>query len=313
LIASEGSEEASLRDIILDNLAGRWQPATADSFEQAHFVMQHHPCDVILVDEGLYRREGAAGLSWLTERARVPVAYLVSESPRALTEALRQGIAFCLPRSLALNDPQVVCAALDRVAELGRLDESGEKSRAELDESRRRVDRLVQMLWQAAPIDPHTRWFTQHFMLERLREELVRTGRHGSPVTIAVGEVRGGQSHDTQMPLPRWTIREISQRKRRSDVAGQYGANGFLLLLVHTTKAGGESCCRRLRQVIEEAPENANQSVHAYFGLASYSARSCTPQSLLRCAEEQLESDSAGYPEGVAASRFSLTNLCKCK
>jgi len=299
LIASDGSDEARLRDLFLENLSGQWQSATADSFEQAHFVMQHSPCDVVLVDEGLFRREGAAGLSWLAGRSRAPLAFLASESPAPLTEALRQGVHFCLPRELALNNPQLLAAALERVAQLGRVRESAEKTGGELDEARRQVDRLVQLLWQAAPMDPRTHWFTQHYMMERLYEEIARTGRHGAPLTVAVGEVESPAA--PAGALPPWTVREITQKKRRADVAGQYGPHGFLLLMVQTPREGGLCCCRRLRQALDEAPEREGKPVRAYFGLASFSADSCTPQSLLRTAEEHLEEARAGYGEGVVA------------
>jgi GGDEF domain-containing protein len=293
LIASDGPEEARLCGLFREHLAGQWQSATADTFVQAHFLMQHNPCDVILVDEGLYRREGPEGLSWLTEQTRAPLAFLASESPAALTDAIRRGAHFWLPRTLALGNPELLSAALERVAELGRLRDSAEKTGEELDEARHQADRLVRMLWQAAPMDPSTHWFTQHYMMERLFEELARSGRHGTPLTVAVGEF--GQRD----ALPEWTARQITRHKRRSDVAGQYGQTGLLLLLVQTRKEGGVSCCRRLRQAVEGAPESSGRPVHACFGLASFSAERCTPQSLLRAAEEHLEAARAGQGEGV--------------
>jgi GGDEF domain-containing protein len=296
LIATDGSQEAQLRDLFLRQLADLWQPATADSFEQAHFLMQHNPCDVVLVDEGLYHREGAEGLSWLSEQTRAPVAFLASESPAALTEAIRRGVHFWLPRSLALSNPLLLSAALERVAQLGRMRDSAEKTGEDLDEARRQVDRLVQMLWQAAPMDPSTHWFTQHYMLERLYEEMARSGRHGAPLTVAVGELATRTTADA---LPGWTVRQITRKKRRSDVAGQYGPKGFLLLMVQTPMEGGVSCCHRLRNALEEAPEREGVPVHAIFGVASFSARSCTPQSLLREAEEHLDAARAGHGAGV--------------
>jgi hypothetical protein len=71
--------------------------------------------------------------------------------------------------------------------------------------------------------------------------------------------------------------------------------------MVQTSKEGGLNCCRRLREEVQQAPEGEGKPVRAYFGVASFSPESCTPQSILRAAEEQLDKAREGYgEEGVA-------------
>jgi GGDEF domain-containing protein len=68
-------------------------------------------------------------------------------------------------------------------------------------------------------------------------------------------------------------------------VAGQYGERGFLLLLPHTSSEGASEVCRRLRRDLQQGPWR----LHVSFGVASYSSEHRTPKSLLRLAEEGLD------------------------
>jgi diguanylate cyclase (GGDEF)-like protein len=300
LIASEGVEASRLRDLLRLALEGKWQPVTVSSFELVHQVMQQGPCDVVLVDEGLFRKEGLDGLAWLSRRIQAPLALLASDAPLQLAEGKQEEVHFWLPRALALNNPRLLTAALDRVAALGKMRLSADKTGADLSENRRQVDRLVNLLWQAAPMDAQTHWFTQHYMFERLYEEIARTGHQGAPLTVAVGELDATPaSADCDGPLPDWIIERITQKKRRSDVAGQYGPKSLMLLMVQTYKAGGVTCCRRLRKILQDASPQGRPRVRVSFGLASYSVETCTPQSLLRIAEEHLEAARFGHGDGV--------------
>jgi GGDEF domain-containing protein len=73
-------------------------------------------------------------------------------------------------------------------------------------------------------------------------------------------------------------------------VAGQYGLNGFLMLLPQTTETGAAGCCRRLEALLQSASggNGPRPPLHACFGIAGFSPDTSTPQSLLRRAEESL-------------------------
>ena len=92
--------------------------------------------------------------------------------------------------------------------------------------------------------------------------------------------------------LPDWSVAAILRGKRRCDVVGQYGQDGFMLLMVQTPKPGGVACCRRLQLHLEH-PEHERPGprtpVHSFFGVASLAGASSGPQKLLRIAEQNLE------------------------
>jgi len=152
------------------------------------------------------------------------------------------------------------------------------------------------MLWHTIPTETRATWFSQRHMMERLYEEVMRSQRHGDPLTVVLAELSDGPRQPvSDLPsdeLAGWTARRVGKHKRRCDVGGQYGPHGFMLLLPHTTDQGAVNCCRRLRPLLEnseELPGGAAASLQVSFGSATYSTGTATVKSLLGRAEEQLE------------------------
>jgi diguanylate cyclase len=124
-------------------------------------------------------------------------------------------------------------------------------------------------------------------VLERLDGEVARAERHGTPLSVALGEVQArrpeGSPGRDGLPLTAALGERIAGGIRRGDVAGRYGLEGFLLLLVNTPGPGAEACGRRLQGLLGQA------RARVHFGIASHAADLRTPQALLGRAEQQLE------------------------
>jgi GGDEF domain-containing protein len=134
-------------------------------------------------------------------------------------------------------------------------------------------------------------------MLERLSEEVSRCERHGTPLSLILGEVvvvpvAAGEADDRLEERVRgWISSLILKSKRRSDMAGQYGPSGFLALLPLTDAEGAEEFCRRLTGIQEAEPCPGlppSWQVRVGYGVASYSAEHSSAKNLLRVAEEHL-------------------------
>jgi diguanylate cyclase (GGDEF)-like protein len=155
--------------------------------------------------------------------------------------------------------------------------------------------RLVNLLWEAAAVEGRARWYTHRYMLERLEEEIHRTQRYGGPLTVVLGEVDVAEAPRSVRgeagQAATWIVDQISRGKRRSDVAGQYGLQGFMLLLTQTDENGAACCCQRLRKHLEQPAGNLGSfgPLHVHFGIAGYSSLARSVKSLLSRAEEQLE------------------------
>jgi hypothetical protein len=278
----------------------------ASSFEEACFLLQHTSYDVAIVADGLCRI-APDGLAWLGRQGEVPLVYLAESDADRITQAYADGINAWLPRELALSNPALLAATLERVVEWSSLRRGRHQAAQTVQHCRRQIDRLADILWRTVPLKSEQPWLSQRHLLERLQEEIARAQRFGVPLAIALGELGdrdelgdGGDIHPAaadgaraEPELPDWAIQRIVRGKRRCDVAGQYGMQGFLLLLMHTPEAGARACCRRFRQLLEAAPAIAGRGPHApvraYLGAASFSAAAATASSLLHLAQRQLE------------------------
>jgi hypothetical protein len=62
--------------------------------------------------------------------------------------------------------------------------------------------------------------------------------------------------------------------------------------MMHTPKPGGVTCCRRLQEALEYPMDDAAEPhvpMRSYFGIATSTAEQATAQTLLRMAEQNLE------------------------
>lgn len=293
LLAAQAPECARLRGLFDEERVPGWEAGEANRFEQARFLLQMSPWDVVLLDGSLVGCGDTPGLAWLARQDAAPVLFLADTTPDMVREALSHGAHTWMPRYLAFDHPPLLAAVLDRVALLGDLRRRTEVAQAALHDSRQQVNRLVNMLWEAAPGEGPGPWFSQRHVMERLQEELARARRHGGPLTVVLGEVHPAEPE--RLPpadarqLAALTAQRLGQGKRHCDVAGQYGRNGFLLVLPRATSQEAAGCCRRLRPLLEHPPAASLPPLHACFGIASYSPAVSSLTGLLSRAEQSLD------------------------
>lgn len=306
LVAAGPSALFAMRNLFASEPLRLWEPVEADGFSRARFIMQHHPCEVVLMNDDLFLREvektsealrTGEVLTWLVRPRDLPVILLTAEEGPLVARAYAQGAHLCLARELAMTYPAALAAALDRAAVSTQRWRDYLRAHKQVAHCRRHMDRLVQLIWRASPVQGETPWGTQRYTLERLEEELARTARHGGTLTIALGEV---QADKTDATVSEWVAEVMSRAKRRCDVAGQYGLRGFLLLMVQTPRSGGVTCCRRLQRLLQSAT-TSRPPLRACFGLASAAAEKIMPQTLLRVAEQHLELARSGKNDGIVA------------
>src|SRR5438270_10176609 len=97
LLASEDQDRRALRALLESPAFAAWEVREADSVERARFVQQMDPCDVVLLDSGLYRGDPSA-VAWLSAHRRVPVVLLAEADAAVVVSALENGARQWLPR-----------------------------------------------------------------------------------------------------------------------------------------------------------------------------------------------------------------------
>ena len=99
----------------------------------------------------------------------------------------------------------------------------------------------------------------------------------------------------------------LSDEIRASDFAGRYGGEEFLVLLPHTSRAGGIELAEKLREGIEGLRvRGLGRRLSASFGVAALLDDAGDPNDLLRCADRALyAAKAAGRNRVVAFERSS--------
>src|SRR3954452_20943150 len=100
LTAASKSREGDIKALFERDPLGKWDALFADGFSKARFILQHSPCDALLVHEDVLDREPIQGLSWLCLRRDYPVV-LLGQSPSTFTRAYEVGVQHCLPYDMA--------------------------------------------------------------------------------------------------------------------------------------------------------------------------------------------------------------------
>jgi GGDEF domain-containing protein len=291
LLASNRRDPRALRSLLETPLFDAWEVREADSVERARYVLQMEHCDVLALESALFRASEPEAVARLA--ARFPVLLLCEPESSVVVSALRHGVRHWLPRDLALDQPAILEATLRQAAQAAENQRKARVTGEALRDCRRQVERLVSLLWDAVPGDGRQSWFPQRHMLERLDEEIARSRRYGGPLSVAIGEAVAAEgvalSTRTPTELAAWTVARVTNAKRRSDIAGQYGHAGFIVLLPNTAGDGAVRCCRRIRVRLETPPPRALPPLRAAFGVVSLSAEAATVKGLLGRAEERLE------------------------
>ncbi len=108
--------------------------------------------------------------------------------------------------------------------------------------------------------DVLTGWHNRRYLQTRLREELARSRRDGSPLTLLLIDidhfkrVNDNHGHLVGDGVLTEVAQRIESRIRASDVAARYGGEEFVLLLPDTDAVAGRSLAERLRAAVAERP-----------------------------------------------------------
>ncbi len=201
----------------------------------------------------------------LAQRADLPIVMVTSESGLDVaTEAIRIGaydyvvkagdylftVPLVVQKNLAVWRTKQDNLTLHRKLEQ-TLDEVRIKNQ--------QLEELVKQLEQQATTDPLTGLANRRSIQQQLERSFAEAERYGSDLACAMIDLDGfkqvndGLGHQTGDKLLQTAARVLSANCRRSDVAGRYGGDEFVLLLPQTDPPTAMGVLDRIREQFIEA------------------------------------------------------------
>jgi diguanylate cyclase (GGDEF)-like protein len=154
-----------------------------------------------------------------------------------------------------------------------------------------------------ASIDPLTQLMNRRVLDERLEQEFARATRHRHPLACLMLDVdhfkmiNDAHGHLVGDRILARVGGVITTTIRKTDVAGRYGGEEFLVLVPETTGTGAQVLAERLRHAVASSGQDGTglPVVTVSIGVASTELGGPSAQDLLRRADEALyEAKKAG-------------------
>ncbi len=155
--------------------------------------------------------------------------------------------------------------------------------------------RLAELLGDAerlARTDALTGLANARAFTERLRQEVARAQRDGTPLCLGYVDVdnlkriNDAQGHAAGDELLREVARAIGQSVRASDVAARLGGDEFAILFVGMRQDAAEAAARRLLERMKQLDElHPGLHLGASIGVAMYGAPPETAEAMIRAAD----------------------------
>jgi diguanylate cyclase (GGDEF)-like protein len=156
---------------------------------------------------------------------------------------------------------------------------------------------LYQQVEALAVTDALTGLFVRGHFMERAREELARSTRHGLPCTLLMTDLDlFKQKNDTFGHLVgdvvlRDVARLLSRNLREIDMIARYGGEEFILLLIETHVEQAMPIAQRLKQLVEVHPIRAYDELLTQtisIGVAGFPDHAQTLEALIERADQAL-------------------------
>ena len=146
---------------------------------------------------------------------------------------------------------------------------------------------------QLSVTDSLTGLLNRRYLQERLNEEVQRTRRHRSVMSVLMLDVDKFKSYNDNYGHPagdealRMVAGILKENLRGDDVAARYGGEEFAILLPQTTAEEAAVIAERIRRQIERT-EFPNRPVTISIGIAASSAQFTSPDDIIWAADRAL-------------------------
>lgn len=145
--------------------------------------------------------------------------------------------------------------------------------------------------------DGLTQLFTHRAFQVKLQEELLRSGRSQTPLSLIIGDVdlfksyNDNYGHQAGDIVLRTMASLLTHSVRPVDFVARYGGEEFALVLPNIVRSQAVELANRIRMRIESEPfvfQGRATRVTMSFGVAAFPQDATTPSQLIRAADERL-------------------------
>lgn len=146
---------------------------------------------------------------------------------------------------------------------------------------------------QLSVTDALTGLLNRRYLQERLTEEIIRSNRHGYPMSFMMIDVDHFKSYNDTYGHPegdkalKIVGHVLKETLRGADVAARYGGEEFSILLPQTTSEEAQAIAERIRRNIEET-DFGNRKVTVSMGIASCSLELNSSDEVISAADQAL-------------------------
>ena len=179
---------------------------------------------------------------------------------------------------------------------------------------------LYRQVESLAVTDALTGLFVRNHFLERARDELARSQRHGLPCTLLMADLdRFKEKNDTYGHLVgdvvlRDVAKLLQRNLREIDMIARFGGEEFILMLIETRVEQAMPIAQRLKQLVEVHPIRAydellNQTIS--IGAAGFPEHAQTLEQLIQRADEALYAAKHAGRNRVVAWRRGLDTIAQ--
>ena len=221
----------------------------AENSHEIETALEKGRVDLILMDVNMPEKSGMDWLRDIVKNQSAPVVMLTGASNEEIAaQSIQEGACGYIPKSsLSANKLlNAIDSALDKWQRL-------QQSRANMEE----IERLVKY-------DTLTGLLNRRSILERLNEYLNYSLRYHENFSIIMLDidhfknVNDSYGHLVGDDVLESIAEMITNSLRKTDIAGRYGGEEFIIILPHTNLSTGKQIAERIRCNIESARMTAN-------------------------------------------------------
>ncbi len=231
----------------------------------------------LLVDQG-FKSMGSIPMI-VSNKAVGAISISLKEEKVFDADEIQLLVAVSRQLGIAIQNAQLVGSLRNELSEKMRAEQAMKVANEIISEKNKLLQEAMANLEIESKTDSLTGIYNRRYILEKIREEVIRCKRSGKKFSIVIGDidffkkVNDTYGHDFGDVVLKDVVALLKSTLREQDCLSRWGGEEFLILIVDTGLKGAELIASRMRGKIEEKTFEHNLkklSVTMTFGVSVY-------------------------------------------